>query len=224
MPPGEGGAESYLNNIVPGLKNKKLMIFNNFMNCNVNSNFDQYYTYEKLALDYICYIKSVQKNGPYNLFGWSFGGILAFEITRQLIEQGDIVRNLTIIDSYFNLRTAITKANINISFNEQGDINYKYFTLIKDKELISWQDINITLFKATKVAQGNDYNQFNTDIKPGIFSNLYYKINQHYVNNTHHNYLDIILDKKTFSTIAMPHSHTSWVDDKSQISQICSVI
>ncbi len=224
MPPGEGGAESYLNNIVPELQSKKLVIFNNFMRYMMNSNFEKYYTYEKLALDYICYIKSVQNNGPYNLFGWSFGGVLAFEITRQLIKQGDVVKNLTILDSYFSFQTAMTKSDIDITIDKQSDINYRYCPLIKNKELMLWQNVNVFLFKANKLEKKNDYNRLSNSVIFGRFIDYYYEINQHYVDKTGFNYLDLILKNKPFATFTMQHSHTSWVNDKNQISHICSVI
>jgi pyochelin synthetase len=44
-------------------------------------------------------LKEQQPEGPYHLAGWSFGGILAYEIASQLIRQGDNVASLTLIDS-----------------------------------------------------------------------------------------------------------------------------
>ena len=68
-------------------------------------------TYEKLAQDYICYIKSIQPEGPYSLFGWSFGGVLAFEIARQLTNTGNIVKKLVMIDPFFNYKKASLRLN-----------------------------------------------------------------------------------------------------------------
>jgi len=205
MPPGEGGAESYFNNIVPSLSNTKLVLFNNFIRylAEHDPNQTKYTTYETLAHNYIAYIKSIQTQGAYNLLGWSFGGVLAFEIVKQLIEQGDTVKSLTLIDSYFSFKTAIST---NGWASEPENMNYKYSPLINNNKLKSWQNTNITLFKATEILSTDDH------------------ANQHYTNFTKHNYLDIVIGTKAFNTIEMPHSHTSWVYDKNQIDQINSVL
>lgn len=44
-------------------------------------------------------IKRRQPEGPYLLGGWSAGGVIAFELTRQLIEDGDKIERLVLIDS-----------------------------------------------------------------------------------------------------------------------------
>jgi thioesterase domain-containing protein/acyl carrier protein len=55
-----------------------------------------------MAAKYIHGMKTVQKNGPYKLGGWSFGGIVAFEMAIQLAAQGETVSDLFLIDSYFH--------------------------------------------------------------------------------------------------------------------------
>ncbi len=55
---------------------------------------------EKVARYYIQIVKSIQADGPYVLAGWSYGGVLAFEIARQLQLQGDVVENVILIDSF----------------------------------------------------------------------------------------------------------------------------
>ncbi|MGM0713544.1 amino acid adenylation domain-containing protein [Brevibacillus parabrevis] len=54
---------------------------------------------ETLAQNYLEKVKKVQSEGPYHLAGWSLGGLLAFEITRQLEADGDEVDMLVLIDS-----------------------------------------------------------------------------------------------------------------------------
>jgi len=53
---------------------------------------------EEAVQEYIDAIKTVQKNGPYHLMGFSGGGIYAFELASQLIKKGDPVVFLGIID------------------------------------------------------------------------------------------------------------------------------
>lgn len=54
---------------------------------------------KSMAREYINSIKEIQKEGPYFIGGWSFGGHVALEITRQLLEKGDEVGALIIIDT-----------------------------------------------------------------------------------------------------------------------------
>ena len=54
---------------------------------------------EEMAAAYIEAIRGVQPAGPYLLGGWSMGGVVAFEMTRQLKEAGQPVALLALIDS-----------------------------------------------------------------------------------------------------------------------------
>jgi amino acid adenylation domain-containing protein len=54
---------------------------------------------EDMAARYIAAIQAVQPYGPYLLGGWSMGGIVAFEMARQLLQRGEGVGLLAIIDS-----------------------------------------------------------------------------------------------------------------------------
>ncbi len=56
-------------------------------------------TVEEMAAHYIDTMRSVQPVGPYRLAGWSLGGNLAFEMARQLREQGDEVALLALLDA-----------------------------------------------------------------------------------------------------------------------------
>ena len=51
------------------------------------------------AAEHIQQIKAVQPQGPYRIFGWSFGGLMVYEIARQLAVSGDYVAFLGIIDT-----------------------------------------------------------------------------------------------------------------------------
>jgi thioesterase domain-containing protein len=54
---------------------------------------------EAMARDYVAAMRSVQSHGPYLLGGWSVGGLIAFEMARQLEAQGEEVRLLALIDT-----------------------------------------------------------------------------------------------------------------------------
>ncbi|HEU0123682.1 MAG TPA: thioesterase domain-containing protein, partial [Bryobacteraceae bacterium] len=55
---------------------------------------------EELAARYMAKIRTIQPTGPYSLAGWSIGGLLAFEIARQLEGVGECTDHLLLIDSY----------------------------------------------------------------------------------------------------------------------------
>ncbi|MEE0930466.1 MAG: beta-ketoacyl synthase N-terminal-like domain-containing protein, partial [Acutalibacteraceae bacterium] len=56
---------------------------------------------EEMASYYIKLIKSVQKEGPYDLGGLSMGGVIAYEVTKQLQEMGDSVNSIVMLESLF---------------------------------------------------------------------------------------------------------------------------
>ncbi|MTD22269.1 amino acid adenylation domain-containing protein, partial [Pseudomonas sp. CCM 7891] len=60
----------------------------------------QLQTMEGLATRLVSVIRSVQPHGPYRLAGWSFGGVLAYEVALQLQGQDEPVAFLGLIDSY----------------------------------------------------------------------------------------------------------------------------
>ncbi|MCX7362310.1 MAG: AMP-binding protein, partial [Alphaproteobacteria bacterium] len=57
-------------------------------------------TIEGLATLYLGAIRAVQPAGPYRLAGWSMGGLIAYEMARQLQQAGERVASLALIDSY----------------------------------------------------------------------------------------------------------------------------
>lgn len=52
-----------------------------------------------LLVSYIGEIRRRQPRGPYSLGGWSSGGIFAYRASQILIDQGETVQNLVLIDS-----------------------------------------------------------------------------------------------------------------------------
>lgn len=57
-------------------------------------------TIEEMACSYLEEIQDVQPSGPYLLGGWSMGGIIAFEMAQQLLQRGQKVALLALIESY----------------------------------------------------------------------------------------------------------------------------
>jgi amino acid adenylation domain-containing protein len=54
---------------------------------------------ETMAAHYIEELRHVEPEGPYRLGGWSMGGVIAFEMARQLVKQGQEVSWLALLDS-----------------------------------------------------------------------------------------------------------------------------
>jgi amino acid adenylation domain-containing protein len=57
-------------------------------------------TIEEMAADYLNLMRKIQPVGPYNLLGWSFGGLVAHAIATRLQTMGQEVSLLALLDSY----------------------------------------------------------------------------------------------------------------------------
>ncbi|MFH7025972.1 MAG: amino acid adenylation domain-containing protein [Heteroscytonema crispum UTEX LB 1556] len=57
-------------------------------------------TVEEMASLYVKTIRTFKPEGPYQIGGWSFGGVVAYEVAQQLQRQGQEVSLLAILDSY----------------------------------------------------------------------------------------------------------------------------
>ncbi|RZB19947.1 non-ribosomal peptide synthetase [Streptomyces sp. F001] len=57
-------------------------------------------TLAAMAADYVEQLRSVQPSGPYHIVGWSFGGLVAFEMATQLQEQGEEIALLALLDAF----------------------------------------------------------------------------------------------------------------------------
>ncbi|MGF6757763.1 acetoacetyl-CoA synthetase [Paraburkholderia sp. GAS42] len=55
---------------------------------------------EDIAASYIEQIRTVQPSGPYAVTGYSFGGLIAFEIAQQLQRAGEEIELLCLLDTY----------------------------------------------------------------------------------------------------------------------------
>ena len=59
---------------------------------------------EDMAADYIEQIRSVQPHGPYALAGFSMGGLIALEIAQQLLQCGETVELVALLDTQLDER------------------------------------------------------------------------------------------------------------------------
>ena len=55
---------------------------------------------EEMASDYIGALYEAQEKGPYLLGGWSFGGLVAFEMAHQLRRRGEEISRVILLDTY----------------------------------------------------------------------------------------------------------------------------
>ncbi|WP_342381799.1 non-ribosomal peptide synthase/polyketide synthase [Myxococcus stipitatus] len=55
---------------------------------------------EELARRHVAALRAVRPEGPYVLGGWSLGGVVAFEMARELERQGQRVEQLVLLDSF----------------------------------------------------------------------------------------------------------------------------
>jgi thioesterase domain-containing protein len=61
-------------------------------------------TVEAMGTRLVRMIREVQPSGPYRVAGWSFGGVLAYEVASQLIGRDEIVEFVGMFDSYHPAR------------------------------------------------------------------------------------------------------------------------
>jgi thioesterase domain-containing protein len=92
---------------------------------------------EVMAANYINEIQTVQPDGPYLLVGYSFGGLIAFEIAHQLESRGEKVNLLALLDtespSLLNVRPSLlTTSGIHLRNFKQLNLPEK-IKYIKDR-------------------------------------------------------------------------------------------
>ena len=85
---------------------------------------------ETMAADYIREIQTLQPNGPYFLSGYSFGGLVAYEMARQLNEHGQQVALLVLFDTY----NVVGEWFIPLRFNARLSQYQHQFSTLKGKQ------------------------------------------------------------------------------------------
>jgi N-(5-amino-5-carboxypentanoyl)-L-cysteinyl-D-valine synthase len=203
LPPGEGGAESYLNNIARQLPGIRLVLFNNIHLRR------PMWSFEALAQYYLPYVRRLQPSGPYNFLGWSFGGVLSLEMSLELARAGETISNLILIDPLFNVRKAaadIGQPNVDKIFDP---INFRYGPSHADLEQLRDSTENVVLFKAGKPSNEPQ------DAEERRFFEYYAQ--------TPSNNLDTLLPSTTFTVeLLKDNTHFSWVRDERMVSAISS--
>ena len=92
---------------------------------------------DQMAADYISEIVASNPDGPYALGGFSYGGIVAYEMTRQLLAQGKEVTVLAQFDTYvypsYYYTNPLIKKILGTSF-QMGKIVYLSFNMFASKK------------------------------------------------------------------------------------------
>lgn len=205
LPPGEGGAESYLNNIAKQLPGIRLVLFNNVHLQSPMSSF------EALAQYYIEEIRKLQPYGPYSFLGWSFGGVLSLEIAIQLAQMEEVITNLIFIDSFFNVKKATNDIGLCGVNNIIDPINYRYMPKESELKHLHVRTKNVLLFKATQPSK-----QFQGEHQ--------YRLFEYYARSSDNN-LETWLPISLISVEQLlEDTHFSWVNNTTSIARIASKV
>ena len=100
--------------------------------------YDEWYeSIEAMAAHYIDAIVKINPTGPYALAGFSFGGVVAFEMTRQLRQQGKKVILTGLLDSYLD-SSYYYESYSQKKLIRYLDLTYKRLDFLKEM-LLSWE-------------------------------------------------------------------------------------
>ncbi|MDX7987390.1 amino acid adenylation domain-containing protein [Xenorhabdus sp. 12] len=79
---------------------------------------------QEQAANYLQAIRHMQPHGPYSIGGWSYGGFVAFEMARQLKEQGEEVADLFVLD------TVVVSNEMKREVNEEALLRWFFWELL----------------------------------------------------------------------------------------------
>ena len=103
-------------------------------------------TIEEIAAGYVQLIYKFQPAGPYHLIGWCVGGVLAFEVGRQLAAAGHEVPMLFIIEAWapgHSRRISRWRAIL-------ADYSYRWQLIAADWQRVMWRQQSFGMFLARR--------------------------------------------------------------------------
>jgi amino acid adenylation domain-containing protein len=127
-------------------------------------------TVEEMATDYLKALQTLQKQGPYQLVGWSFGGVVAFEMARQLQAQGQSVSFLGLLDTvtpaWFTdnpqeSEVQETQLLVDLFAETNLALSVEHLQLLNSDEQLNYV-----------IAQGQQANLFSSEVKPANIKRL----------------------------------------------------
>ncbi len=65
----------------------------------------------RMAMNYADRLQAIHSGGPYKLLGWSFGGVVAYEVALELRRRGCEVKRLALLDPAFSAGLIATGTN-----------------------------------------------------------------------------------------------------------------
>jgi thioesterase domain-containing protein len=131
--------------------------------------------------------------------GWSEGGLLAFEVGRQLLVRGDSVGSLSIIDSSFSFSTALDRLDLVPTVSEELHANYNPPPL--PHPLLRSTQLN--LFKSLEELDS--------------------PLSKYYVNETEYNHLDTLVPPETISLHTISN-HMTWLKNSTDLDTVSAVL
>jgi iterative type I PKS product template protein len=116
VPDGSGSATSYIS--IPNIS-PDMAVYG--LNCPFMKTPEQWTCgVEGVSALYIQEIKRRQPQGPYIVGGWSAGGVMAYEVTQQLVNAGEKVESLVLIDAPCPVALDPLPARLHIFFDQIG--------------------------------------------------------------------------------------------------------
>lgn len=103
-------------------------------------------TLEDIAAEYVRLIHKSQSKGPYMLIGWCVGGVLAYEVGRQLVEAGHEVSLLAMIDTWapgYQKRLSWVRAVL-------ADYSYRWQLIRTDWRRVTAREQSLAAFLAQR--------------------------------------------------------------------------
>ena len=92
---------------------------------------------DKIVDCYVEKVKEIQKDGPYVLMGYSFGGALAFEVADRLVKEGKTVSDVILIDSYVVEDDSFSNINLDFVRAEiRESLRVKYKDVITNEDFL----------------------------------------------------------------------------------------
>jgi hypothetical protein len=116
LPDGSGSATSYVS--IPNLS-PDMAVYG--LNCPFMKQPEKWSCgVEQIAAVYLQEIKRRQPKGPYLVGGWSAGGVLAYETAMQIVQGGEEVERLLLLDSPCPVALPPLPARLHIFFDQIG--------------------------------------------------------------------------------------------------------
>ena len=100
-------------------------------------------TFESAAIDYLEEVRKVQPEGPYILAGFCSGGTIAYEMAQQLIDEGEKVSHIVMLDTiatdWREILTRKDKIEFHKTMFKKTGIAHSTFGNILKRNRISYQ-------------------------------------------------------------------------------------